>query len=151
MADKGKGVSTAQRKIEAAAKVKAWGEAKVREGNLHHYVHHGKLNKSELAREIGVARSTLVETNKLARAEIERIEREFVHPDRSPGSSKDEPEKRSESNALERKLASTEREVNRLRQRLAVLIAENEELKKKLASSNSILDDIIPSGRRVQL
>lgn len=151
MNTKGKAISTAQKKIEAVAKLKAWAEEKIKEGSLHQYVFRGQLNRSVIALELGIARSTLSKTNKLARDELKRIESEFIPSGSSFEGSDEDDEKRLEPSALEDKLASKEREVNKLRQRLAVLIAENEELKKKLASNNSILDEIIPSGRRVQL
>ena len=146
----GKGKSTAQRKVEIAAAIKDWAEEKVKEGTLDQYVFRGQLNRSEISAELGVSRSTLSSSNDLARAELERIERTFLNSQSRPQNS-GAGEGQVASSALEAKLKNTEREVNSLRQRLAVKTAENAELRKKLESRNSLLDDIIPTGRRVKL
>lgn len=142
--------STAQKKLEAVEKLRAWACAKVENGTLDQYIRHGRLNRSVIAAELAVARSTLSSTNDLARAELEKIEREFVQTGVPKGRTSGYDGK-TEPSALEAKLASREREIKVLRERLAVKTAENEELKKKLSSSKSLLDDIIPSGRRVRL
>lgn len=145
-----RGKSTAQKKLEAVEKLRVWVREKVEAGALDQYIRHGRLNRSEIAAELGIARSTLSTTNDLARAELEKFEDEFIRTGVLKGRSGDS-ERKAEPGALESKLASKEREIKALRERLAIKTAENEEIKKKLSSSNSLLDDIIPSGRRVRL
>ncbi|MEP3588843.1 MAG: hypothetical protein ABJN18_04705 [Marinobacter sp.] len=107
------------------------------------------LNRSEIALECGFSRS-LFSSNDPLKAELARVENEFIKSGRINERS-DSGERQSDSSALESKLASKERELNTLRERLANKTAENEDLRRKLASNNAILDDIIPTGRRVKL
>lgn len=144
-----KGKSTAQISIEAVEKFKSWIEEKVREGTLDRYVRRGMLNRSEIALECNFSRS-LFSSNDPLKAELARVENEFMKTGHINKRS-DSGERQGDPSALESKLQSKERELNTLRERLANKTAENEELKRKLASSNTILDDIIPTGRRVKL
>ncbi|WP_138923699.1 hypothetical protein [Sulfitobacter sp. BSw21498] len=145
-----KGKSTAQKKLEAVEKLRAWVREKIETGTLGQYIRYGRLNRTEIAAELGIARSTLSSTNDLARAELEKIEAEFIQTGILKGRISDG-EHKLEPGAFEFLLASKERELKALRERLAMKTAENEELKKKLSSSKNLLDDIIPSGRRVCL
>lgn len=145
-----KGKSTAQKKLEAVEKLRTWLREKIEAGTLGQYIRCGRLNRSEIAAELGIARSTLSSTNDLARAELEKIEAEFIQTDFLKGRTSGG-ERKLDPGALEALLASKERELKTLRERLAMKTAENEELKKKLSSSRNLLDEIIPSGRRVRL
>lgn len=141
--------STAQKKHEAVAKMKSWVQEKASSNTLENYIRRGKLNRSEIALECGFARSSF-SSNDLLAAELRIIEEQLIEDGilAEPSSSE---EKQSSSSAMEKRLAGKEREINSLRERLAIKTAECEELKRKLASSSFILDDVIPSGKRVQL
>ena len=83
-------------------------------------------------------------------AELARVENRLIKSGHT-GRRSDSGARHSDPSALDAKMVSKERELDRLRERLANKTAENEELKRKLAASNAILDDIIPTGRRVKL
>lgn len=146
----GKQKSTAEKKLEAVSKLRAWVDEKVASETLDHYVRRGKLNRSEIALECGFARSSF-SSNDLLADELQSIEFGLVQQgllSEVAGASETSP---SSSPALENRLANAEREIKNLRERLATKTAECEALKQKVQSANSLLDDIIPSGKRVRL
>lgn len=143
------GKSTARKKLEAVDRLKSWVEEKLSAGTLYQYIRNGMLNRSEIAVECCFARSTFT-SNDLLKAELVRFENEFIRTGIIEKRS-ESVERKGDLSQLESKLARKEREVNSLRERLANKTAENEELRRKLEFSRTILDDIIPTGRRVHL
>ncbi|MFG6592141.1 hypothetical protein [Sulfitobacter sp. 1A12157] len=141
--------STAQISIEAVRNFQSWVEEKVREGTLDRYVRRGMLNRSEIALECGFSRSLFSSNNQL-KAELALIENVLLKS-RNIYQHSDSDESQGDPTALESKLARKDREINALRERLANKTAENEELKRKLLASNTILDVVVPTGRRVKL
>ncbi len=141
--------STAQMKLESVQRLKSWFEDKCSSGTIGEYIRNGKLNRSEIALECGFSRSSF-SSNDLLLKELQLLEVTLKESGILSKSS-DIADTKSGLSALENKLAGKERQINSLRERLTVKTAENEVLKKKLASSNLILDDIIPTGRRVRL
>lgn len=137
--------STAQKKLEAVESLKARLNDKTKAGTIFSYVRNQKLNRSEIAIECGFS------SNDLLASELKLTEEMLIEQGILRMTVSDEESEVVAPGALETKLTSKDREIKSLRERLAINIAENEDLKRQLASGKSILDDIIPSGRRVEM
>ncbi|MCL6284268.1 VPA1267 family protein [Ruegeria sp. 2012CJ41-6] len=137
-------------KQESVDRFNAWiAERKAKE-DWSEYIRRGQLNRSEISTECGFARSAF-STNDLLKSALAKAEKKLIAEDilapvsASTGSS-DQQEKRAPVGPDPR-----DQEIKRLRERVSTLAAENAELKAQLKSRNTILDEIIPRGRRVNL
>lgn len=142
--------STAQIKLESVKCFKNWIEERKAKDDWPDYIRRGRLNRSEISIECGFARSAF-STNKLLVEALREAEEELVadgiliSASTTTGLS-DHQEKQTPIANDPR-----DKEIELLRERVSALAAENAELKAQLKSRDTILDEIIPRGRRVFL
>lgn len=143
--------ANSQIKLETVEKFKSWIDARYSKNDWTDYIRRNALNKSEIASECGFARSAF-SSNDLLSAELNLAEEKLLEAGILSEKS-DKPalagEAKSTNKTDDDKFASLQKEIKNLREKLAIKTAEIADLKAKLNNQNSILDEIIPAGKRV--
>ena len=110
------------------------------------YLRDGALNRSLIASELGIPRSSLY-TNQALKSPLDNLEVRLRGEGKIPEAKATTPESKTASEREEKHVAELETRLKSVEERNATLVAENRELKRKFERYQMIDDHLSQTGR----
>jgi len=139
-------VSTQDRAASNNQLLETWIDRHCKKDDWTDYIRNGQLNRSQIAAEIGIVRSTLY-TNDIHASLLEDLETRLRAQGRLPPVGHVTKQDKATSEREQKHIAELESRLKSLEERNATLFAENRDIKRKLDRYRMIEEHLSTTGR----